>query len=176
MPGNPAQNGMAESLGQTIQRKASVLLKDSGLPQSNWSEMVTTANCLRNFYTSQTRWVRGGPHLPYGASRRIDLALRKKAKTIREETKDVLVWTRYLACGWRGWCRSFLEFHSSSFTTGRSYPLCCHPECTKYTYRNFPCCSSSNTSAGANEVDSGISRHPSPARANPIRCHRSTRC
>ena len=48
VPGNPQMNGKSERLGATIQRKASAMLKESGLPQKYWTEFVRTANTLRN--------------------------------------------------------------------------------------------------------------------------------
>lgn len=48
MPENPQMNGSAERLGQTIHRMANALLSESGLSKKYWSEMVLTANYLRN--------------------------------------------------------------------------------------------------------------------------------
>ena len=48
VPGNPQMNGKSERLGATIQRKASAMLKESGLPQKYWTEFVRAANTLRN--------------------------------------------------------------------------------------------------------------------------------
>ena len=48
VPGNPQMNGRATRLGQTIHRMANSLLSESGLPKKYWSELVLTANYLRN--------------------------------------------------------------------------------------------------------------------------------
>lgn len=48
MPGTPQQNGVAERLGQTLMQKASTILRDAGLDNRYWDEVVRTANCLRN--------------------------------------------------------------------------------------------------------------------------------
>lgn len=48
VPGTPQQNGVAERLGQTLMRKASTILRDAGLDNRYWDEVVRTANCLRN--------------------------------------------------------------------------------------------------------------------------------
>lgn len=48
VPGNPQMNGKSERLGQTIQQKASVMLKESQLPRKFWTEFVRASNHLRN--------------------------------------------------------------------------------------------------------------------------------
>ena len=48
VPGNPQMNGKSERLGQTIQRKASAILKESQLPPKFWTEFVRASNYLRN--------------------------------------------------------------------------------------------------------------------------------
>ena len=63
VPGNPQMNGKSERLGQTIQQKASAMLKESGLPQKYWTEFVRTANTLRNLQP-----VTGRDVIPHEAS------------------------------------------------------------------------------------------------------------
>ncbi len=41
-------NRRAKRLGQTIHRVANAILSESGLPKKYWSELVLTANYLRN--------------------------------------------------------------------------------------------------------------------------------
>ena len=48
MPGTPQVNGRSERLGQTLQKMASAVLKDSRLSEKLWGELVLTANYLRN--------------------------------------------------------------------------------------------------------------------------------
>ena len=55
VPGNPQMNGKSERLGQTIQQKASAMLKESQLPQNFWTEFVRTSNHLRNLQPVSNR-------------------------------------------------------------------------------------------------------------------------
>ncbi len=48
VPGTPEQNGAAERLGQTLMSMTSTMLKDAGLDDKWWTELVKTANYLRN--------------------------------------------------------------------------------------------------------------------------------
>ena len=48
VPGNPEMNGTSERLGQTLHRKASTMLKESGLSIRYWPKLMNTTNYLRN--------------------------------------------------------------------------------------------------------------------------------
>lgn len=48
VPGNPQQNGAAERLGQTLMLTTNAILCDAGLNEKWWTEVVKTANYLRN--------------------------------------------------------------------------------------------------------------------------------
>ena len=63
IPGNPQINGKSERLGQTIQQKASAILKESQLPQRFQTEFVRASNYLRNVQPISGRDVT--PHEAY---------------------------------------------------------------------------------------------------------------
>ncbi|UYV73309.1 hypothetical protein LAZ67_10002666 [Cordylochernes scorpioides] len=48
VPYSPAQNGVAERKNRSLMEMTRCMLFDSGLPQSQWAEAVTTANYLHN--------------------------------------------------------------------------------------------------------------------------------
>ena len=67
--GNPEMNGCAERLNQTLMRKTSTMLKDAGLPEKWWPEVVTTANLYRNISpVAGLKDKTGRPITPFEAS------------------------------------------------------------------------------------------------------------